>query len=49
MRYNQFNEKYGDVFEKHIEELEKLEEKKGKKRNKLGSDYASKHSTRISN
>ena len=51
MRYNQFNEKYGEVFEKHITELEQLNKVKEKKRdrNKLASEYQSKHSTRISN
>ena len=51
MRYNQFNEKYGEVFEKHIEEIEHHQAKKEKKsnRNKQPSEYASKYSTRISN
>ena len=51
MRYNQFNEEFGRVFEKHIDNIELHDKKMDKKsnRNNRMSDYQSKYSTRISN
>ena len=45
MRYNQFNPKCSNIFDQHIQEVEKLEDEIHRKQ----SDFTSKFSAKISN